>query len=192
MLRWTICISLSLLIHLLLFCKKFENAPQADISNHKSDLFLKLHFADEPRLEKSIPKAIHTDKGFATKKRASIPSRVSKHPQISTKNSTSLGESLAHNSSDQTRSYTIEETREQLLVDGGFVHPTYPLRARRSKMEGLVKLSLHIADGTLVGSTILQSSGHTLLDEAALDAIRKWRFRKVSTQLVQTVRFHLH
>jgi protein TonB len=55
--------------------------------------------------------------------------------------------------------------------------PSYPLAARRRGVEGRVLLSAHVhADGACAEVRLKRSSGHALLDQAALDAVRRWRF----------------
>ncbi|HVZ34352.1 MAG TPA: energy transducer TonB, partial [Polyangiaceae bacterium] len=53
-------------------------------------------------------------------------------------------------------------------------HTRYPRAAARAGLEGRVVLALRIArDGGLVGLRVASTSGHGLLDEAALDAARE-------------------
>ncbi|GEM_PF-5948859 len=55
--------------------------------------------------------------------------------------------------------------------------PVYPERARRARWEGVVELELLIgSDGSVDSVRVLSSSGHALLDEAALAAVKRWRF----------------
>ena len=55
--------------------------------------------------------------------------------------------------------------------------PPYPLAARRRGLEGRVLLSAHVrADGRCAEVRLRVSSGHELLDHAALDTVRHWRF----------------
>lgn len=56
--------------------------------------------------------------------------------------------------------------------------PRYPETARRAKFEGrvLVRANVSVA-GKVQGVSLLRSSGHGVLDRAALDAVRRWRFR---------------
>jgi len=56
--------------------------------------------------------------------------------------------------------------------------PEYPQAARRRRQEGVVILTAFIdKSGNALKVIIEKSSGHRLLDEAALNAVRKWRFR---------------
>ena len=55
------------------------------------------------------------------------------------------------------------------------VKPTYPPEARASGIQGVVILETLIdADGFVVDARVLRSI--PLLNEAALDAVRQWRF----------------
>ncbi|MBL6665065.1 MAG: energy transducer TonB [Rickettsiales bacterium] len=66
--------------------------------------------------------------------------------------------------------------------------PYYPPYAKRKKIEGKVFLNVVVkTDGTPDDVKISQSSGSSMLDNAALSAVKKWRFipAKKSGQLVQ-------
>ncbi|CCE23233.1 energy transducer TonB [Methylotuvimicrobium alcaliphilum] len=55
--------------------------------------------------------------------------------------------------------------------------PVYPMYARRRGWEGTVVLRVHVgADGHTQRVTIQRSSGHDVLDESAMDAVKEWRF----------------
>jgi TonB family protein len=54
--------------------------------------------------------------------------------------------------------------------------PPYPLEARRLGEEGMVRLTLGIgAKGDVTKVEVLQTSGYKLLDEAAIQAVRRWK-----------------
>lgn len=56
--------------------------------------------------------------------------------------------------------------------------PEYPLLARRLGWQGETLLELELLpDGVPARVTVLRSSGHRLLDDAAVAAAREWRFR---------------
>ena len=56
--------------------------------------------------------------------------------------------------------------------------PRYPTVARRRGIEGTVTLEVRVDGAGLPERVaIARSSGSTLLDEAALEAVRRWRFR---------------
>ena len=74
----------------------------------------------------------------------------------------------------QTSIGTTDQTLPQLLDNRP---PTYPEQALIEQLEGTVVLRLHITSEGRVGSLdILTSSGHALLDAAAVRAVRAWRF----------------
>lgn len=55
--------------------------------------------------------------------------------------------------------------------------PRYPLESRRKKEQGVVELLVIVGpDGRVETITVNGSSGHSRLDEAALKAVRRWRW----------------
>jgi TonB family protein len=57
--------------------------------------------------------------------------------------------------------------------------PEYPDEAREQELEGKVKVSVDIdAEGNVTNAKVDISSGHTELDEAALEKAREWKFTK--------------
>jgi protein TonB len=55
--------------------------------------------------------------------------------------------------------------------------PDYPAAARRRRCEGTVVLLVEVApDGAVAAVTVRTTSGHLLLDQAAVAAVRAWRF----------------
>jgi protein TonB len=81
----------------------------------------------------------------------------------------------------------------------GNAPPEYPFLARKKGQEGLVLVLAKITDeGWVENVSLAKSSGHSSLDEAALAAVRQWRFqpalqngRPVSSSLEQPIRFRL-
>lgn len=65
--------------------------------------------------------------------------------------------------------------------------PHYPNLARQKGWEGTVLLRAEITpQGTVASLTLLQTSGHPLLDQAALTAVRQWRFHPSPTNHLPT------
>ncbi|HYE00993.1 MAG TPA: energy transducer TonB [Alphaproteobacteria bacterium] len=63
------------------------------------------------------------------------------------------------------------------LAGAGNAPPVYPLAARRQGIEGRVILEVAVDErGRATGVKVAISSGSRLLDEAALKAVRDWRF----------------
>lgn len=68
------------------------------------------------------------------------------------------------------------------------VEPTYPDIARRMGISGTVKLQVVVApNGTVKETKVL--GGHPILINAAVDAVKKWRFESASTESSGTVEF---
>lgn len=55
--------------------------------------------------------------------------------------------------------------------------PPYPLDAAQLGIQGTVTLMIHVSEtGVARGADVVSSSGSASLDQAAIDAVRKWRF----------------
>ncbi|MFT4100663.1 MAG: energy transducer TonB [Burkholderiaceae bacterium] len=60
----------------------------------------------------------------------------------------------------------------------GNVPPPYPALARRLGEQGEVRLDIQISpEGTVMDIKLKRSSGSSLLDQTAMDTVRKWRFK---------------
>lgn len=58
-----------------------------------------------------------------------------------------------------------------------YEEPRYPDSARRRREEGVVRVEVDVfVDGSLGDVRVVASSGSTSLDEAAIAAVRRWRF----------------
>lgn len=70
--------------------------------------------------------------------------------------------------------------------------PSYPMAARRMGWEGRVVLNVEVlAEGSCGIVNVFQSSGHEVLDNAAMRAVKSWRFtpaRHVGQAITQWVR----
>ncbi len=77
--------------------------------------------------------------------------------------------------------------------------PNYPKRAQRGGLEGVVILDVRVnEDGEVEDLEVFQSSGHKILDRAAVKSVKKWLFQpgtrngqKIETQVHVPVRFRL-
>lgn len=77
--------------------------------------------------------------------------------------------------------------------------PPYPEQARARKLEGVVFLLVSVdTSGRVTDASIHQGSGHAILDRAALEAVRTWRFtparqgdRAVAATVEIPVRFNI-
>ena len=80
------------------------------------------------------------------------------------------GSVMSVNSSSGEVSLAIPRYREN-------THPAYPLIARIRGHEGIVILSVEIfTDGSVGSLKIKKSSGYTVLDRSALEAVKTWKF----------------
>lgn len=94
---------------------------------------------------------------------------------------------------------SIQQGVVQAEVLQGQIPPTYPLLARARKIEGRVLVRIEVLENGVCGSVqVKESSGYTLLDNAALEGVQKWRFqpaqengKKVKSQIEIPVIFQL-
>lgn len=65
--------------------------------------------------------------------------------------------------------------------------PVYPYEARRQRItgSGIVLLTVDSVDGHVIDVRMLQSCGSVILDNATLDAFRRWHFKPGSVERVQ-------
>ncbi|GAB4280361.1 MAG: hypothetical protein Kow0092_36000 [Deferrisomatales bacterium] len=77
--------------------------------------------------------------------------------------------------------------------------PVYPRLARRRGWQGVVRLRVRVSPaGEVLDAVVEQSSGYRVLDRAAAEVVRAWRFRPavrggrpVASEVVVPVRFSL-
>lgn len=87
---------------------------------------------------------------------------------------------------------TARIDKPRLVTDLSRLVKHYPTEARRNGWEGTVVLDLAIAaDGTLQSAAIHTSSGHRVLDRAALRMIRSARFAGGPGRLLQPIDYRL-
>lgn len=74
----------------------------------------------------------------------------------------------------------IEPAVEPPSFEAAYLHnppPAYPPIARRLRLQGTVVLRVYVeSDGRAADLAVRESSGAPVLDEAALGAVRNWRF----------------
>ena len=77
--------------------------------------------------------------------------------------------------------------------------PVFPLAARRSGMQGVVLLQVHVsAEGKVDSVHLMRSSGFRILDISAISTVKKWKFmparqdqRNVASVVEVPIRFQL-
>ncbi len=73
---------------------------------------------------------------------------------------------------------TIPTLPPKIDPKGQNLWPRYPRRARQRGIEGEILLRIKVnAKGRSSGIEVLKSSGHDILDEAAVDALKNWHFQ---------------
>lgn len=91
---------------------------------------------------------------------------------------------------------TSDAPAEQPRADLDYLanrQPNYPSLSRRLKEQGTVLLRVRTdASGAVLELRLERSSGFSRLDEAALRAVRKWRFTPVAGEAVLPVEFSLN
>jgi TonB family protein len=75
---------------------------------------------------------------------------------------------------------SVADMRAAPTATGGCAAPDYPGQARQNGESGTVVLGLHYdPSGALLKSTVVESSGHALLDDAVRSALERCRFAQV-------------
>jgi protein TonB len=66
--------------------------------------------------------------------------------------------------------------------------PEYPYEARRQKItgDGVVIMSVDPGTGSVIAVSIWKSTGSTVLDNAAVAAFRRWRFKPGTVSRVKS------
>lgn len=68
------------------------------------------------------------------------------------------------------------------------VNPEYPEIARKMALTGTVKLQIVVApNGTVKDTKVI--GGHPILVNAAVDAVKKWRFESAPEETIKMVEF---
>jgi protein TonB len=88
----------------------------------------------------------------------------------------------------------VRESRAPAVVFS--VEPIYPPQALNAGIEGVVKVRIRVdATGKVVAASVEQSSGHAILDAAALGVLHRWRFsppdggQRVAAEFTHTFEF---
>jgi protein TonB len=146
--------------------KEESPAPES-----KANLAQTVAHGDEPaQSDIATPTPTKTDTGPATKLAAAqpIPPDPQKAPVFD----------LAGTESD-TNAIVLGGNVLPAMKDDRFRNrnPDYPIEAQINNQHGSIRVIVHVAaNGLVSGVDVLESSGVSLLDRAAVDAVRKWRF----------------
>ena len=150
----------------------------------------------KPEPEQAVPKtlilACNTDIAPAIAAEAPAQQRPSLPPAPSSENSRS--EELLGEKGDETISGSTAYAVGPVLLEATPITaenspPIYPRTARRRGWEGEVLLLVQVnKTGQVLNAQISRSSGHNILDQAALKAVRDWHFHaaRLNDQPVKT------
>lgn len=71
----------------------------------------------------------------------------------------------------------LEKTARAVAISAPF--PLYPYAARRARITGRCLVEMHVdsSTGVVTDAVMAESSGHEILDNAALSACRRWHFK---------------
>ncbi|EAR56104.1 hypothetical TonB protein [Photobacterium sp. SKA34] len=133
----------------------------------------------KPVVTKNIQKKV--EKKTATKNVTNAQRKTEKFELKPTNSSKPVSSKLALNKPATAKKTTVGANSPQLVSKPTFAtKPSpvkYPRLAKRRGIEGTVLVEVLIAkDGHQVKQKLIKSSGASVLDNAALKAIKKWRF----------------
>lgn len=102
-----------------------------------------------------------------------VPPPVERSAAVDPVPETTAPKSLPAPPSNRASSNT-EATWQALLLAHLEKHRRYPARARAARQQGVVYVSFRMnRQGQVISSSVLRSSGHATLDQAALDTLRR-------------------
>jgi protein TonB len=128
------------------------------------------------------PVTVAPPKQDAVKVQPKIQKKPRKKPELKKKIEPAAVKSRSVPTSGPQAPDAVEKVaaRTDPVFDAAYLQntpPAYPPAARRQGVQGKVLLDVAVmADGRARAVTIARSSGSPLLDEAAAEAVRQWRF----------------
>ncbi len=172
-------------IHYMLFSHNFNfqfQRAQIQLQTFPSSLDLYVTSPAVPRVkevrpkkeEKKLPPPIQTQKESAVQ----VPVEKKEEKKVEVVEEKVEKEEPTPKKEPQAASVgSIKQGALQPAVLEGQAPPTYPMLARARKIEGKVLLAIQVLESGLCGRVeVKESSGHSMLDQAAVEGVRKWRF----------------
>ena len=94
---------------------------------------------------------------------------------------------LAQESKDAPEAnVTLSDSSHRKTQIVHMVHPVYPVEAKKKGIEGLVRIDLTVnTKGEVIKATVV--SGPEELREAAVTAVRQWRYKPLDADFIVTV-----
>lgn len=173
----------------------------ASIAAHVAALFMFALLHIEPPLltSNNITEVTITSAEQHLERKVERPPAVVRKPYTAEEQNTLMQTKPAvSNTEHETGGESVTEARHDVAALNN-PKPRYPFAARRQGIEGSVVLLVLVrADGSCGDVMVKQSSGYSVLDTAALETVRKWRFiparrgaRAVETRVHVPVTFRL-
>lgn len=199
-------VALSLALHSLAFTSAFIYWSFPITSSHQQKpLAISIIFITEQKplmpphknspLNKPVSKFILTSSLSSSDKKT--PSFQKKIKQKSVFPSPTIAKNeIAKDISRNCLKYPVHNLNSEKYSPASFesqqinnIQPHYPRRARELGFEGMVVVQVKVSKlGKTAGMKILSSSGYSLLDNAALDALSEWSFMpaKIGCHLIES------
>jgi periplasmic protein TonB len=148
----------------------------------------------------ATPEPIVTQEPDRWTQPAPVPTPVAKPPKQRTAGSAAPGSSKNRERPVASRAMPAASGAQSARAD--YLRnppPVYPAEAKRNRQQGVAFFRVVVsAAGQAESVTLIKSSGHRMLDNSALEAVRKWKFHpgtiggvKVSSTVKVPVRFRL-
>ena len=147
---------------------------------------INVHFGSIRGLQS--PKIYASKSNFKSINSSGLSSVVDSTSNELTHSTSENGNSSGEKNFNGEDSYNFED----LAVS--YKEPVYPRLAIKRELQGTVKIRVKVSiDGKPIKTDILKSSGHDILDQAALDAVFYWQFqmKDVSYFVEKTIIFQL-
>lgn len=190
--RWVIAVIGSLLLHCV-FMLGVYYALEHQIASEPVHMEVSMAELFQPQVEMAMEeKATPNSPGEANQQYSGSTMQVDNQAQTGTVTSFSQTESVSEAISSGIRNTSAENSTGTGIVGsqsgkpigssrGPKVvysqEPVYPERARLNGWEGTVRLRFIVnTQGAVDEVTVVESSGHREIDQAAIDCIKQWRF----------------
>ena len=155
-------------LHIAAFTTLVLQPPRVSVAMHDSEMTVTLEVTGEntpPTLPVKTLPIPEAEAQIETPKPATLPVTSSVESVVATETNTQPEENTATE---------VEPEYQAAYLNNRL---TYPLAARRMGVQGRVVLNVEVLAEGMVGQiNIQQSSGHAVLDQAALESVKRWRF----------------
>ncbi len=178
---------------LYFFTEKFSGKPQIYFNENKKPSQNFIPVTLENPLKKSVSKKPLQTLTDSFQGKMEDDSKVISHSNVEASQGTA-----SHNSHVEAEAFEKNHSPEELFKEYTLHYepPIYPRQAVERNYQGLVQLKITInQNAQVLAVEILQSSGHNILDRAAVDSVAKWRFKNhtfaENISLIKSIKFQL-